>query len=83
MDSITRIYRDEMVRAVLGDKANETAVADPTKLDQLAEHMSDGAEANRILRARGYGAPGKSVADAARAVPESVRHLLHDIWSSR
>jgi hypothetical protein len=83
MDTITRIYRDEILRAVLGDKAHEVPVADQAKLDQLATHMADGMEANRFLRARGYGAPGKSVADAARAVPENVRQLLHDIWSPR
>lgn len=83
MDVIARIYRDEILRAVIGEQANKVPVADQQKLDQLAEHMADGMEANRILRARGYGAPGKSVSDAARSVPENIRQLLHDIWTPR
>jgi hypothetical protein len=83
MDSITRIYREEILRAVLGKMAHEVPVADQAKLDQLARHMADGMEANNILRGRHYGGLGKSVAEAAREVPENVRQILHDIWDSR
>jgi hypothetical protein len=42
-------------------------------VDQLAQHLADCEEACGILRAKGYGTPGVSFIDVAKAIPEKAK----------
>lgn len=55
-------WRDLIVSAVNRE--------DESMLNSLAAHLAGCEEANRLLRAKGYGKSGQLIEDAARAVPE-------------
>jgi hypothetical protein len=64
-------YRDLIVRAVLGsdpDPALVAKVVDPKTLDALANNLAEAESALDMLRHKGYGVPGMSVAATARLV---------------
>lgn len=72
--AIQQTYRHQMVRAVLGEVPAECArVASPTEVNRLAQHLADCEEACAILRAKGWGKPGVSFIDVAKAVPEKAK----------
>lgn len=83
MNDIARVYRSEMIRAVLGSRANELRVADMHRLNQLAEHMAECEHAQTILRAKGHGAAGMSFVDLARSVPDNVREKLKKLFGPK
>jgi hypothetical protein len=67
-----RFYRDMIVRAVLGaDPAMSAQVADHETLDAIAGQLVQAEEAVSVLRAKGYGVHGMSVAATARLVPKA------------
>ena len=81
MNDAARIYRAEIVRAVLGDRANLVQVADMTRLSQIAEHLAACEEAQTILRAKGHGMAGMSFVEVAATVPDNVRAKLKGLFS--
>jgi hypothetical protein len=64
------IYRDQMVRAVLGmGPAVQAKAADTAALAHFAQRLADAEEAIRLLCAAGHGIP-------AQPLPELVRSAL-------
>ncbi|WP_198116913.1 hypothetical protein [Massilia rhizosphaerae] len=80
MNNVARIYRAEILRAVLGDKVSESKVANIDRLNQIAEHLVDCEDAKKILRSKGYGAAGMTFVELARSLPENVRGMLRDLF---
>lgn len=83
MNDIARIYRAEILRAVLGGNPPPAKAHDLTRLNQIAEHLAECEEARTILRAKGYGRAGMSFVDMARSVPENVKQILRDIFRTK
>lgn len=64
------IYRDQMVRAVLGTRPAILAKeADTTALNRLAQRLAEDEQALELLRAKGYGRRGMSILDMVEALP--------------
>ena len=82
MNDTARIYRAEMLRAVLGPGAHSAKAADLHRLNQLAEHMAASEEAQTILRAKGHGGPGTSIVETARQVPANVKQVIRTLFSA-
>jgi len=82
MNDIARIYRAEMLRAVLGPGAHPAKAADLHRLNQLAEHMAKCEEAQTILRAKGHGGPGTTIVEAARQVPTNVKQIIRALFAA-
>jgi hypothetical protein len=76
------VYRAEILRAVLGDKANESKVANIERLTQIAAHLVDCEDAKSILRAKGYGYAGMTFVELARSIPDNVRGMLREFFSA-
>lgn len=83
MNDIARIYRAEILRAVLGGNPPPAKAHDLVRLNQIAEHLAECEEAQTILRAKGHGRAGMSFVDIARSVPENVKQILRDIFKSK
>lgn len=67
------IYRDRIVRAVVGTRPAILAKeADTAALDRICRGLVDAEEAKQLLCAKGYGAPSQSLADLVRSLP--VQH---------
>jgi hypothetical protein len=70
MIDVVLVYRDQMVRGVLGDRpailANE---ADTTLLDRLARRLADAEFALELLRAKGRGHRGQTLTEIVTALP--------------
>jgi hypothetical protein len=69
MNNTARIYRAEMIRAVLGPRASELKAADMARLNRIAEHLAHCEEAQAALRAKGYGRAGMTFLEVVREVP--------------
>jgi hypothetical protein len=68
--NLNLVYRDQMVRAVLGDRPAVLAKeADTAALARFAQRLADAEEAIQLLCANGCGVP-------AQALPELVRAAL-------
>lgn len=86
MINLVRVYRDQMIRAVLGSRPAILArEANTTALEQMAQRLADAEEALELLRARGYGMRGQTLVEVVRALPPAPPGptQLHDVWSSR
>lgn len=83
MNDVARIYRAEILRAVLGGNPPPAKAHDLARLNQIAEHLAECEEAQTILRAKGHGCAGMSFVDVARSVPENVKQILRDIFKSK
>jgi hypothetical protein len=86
MTDIALIYRDQMVRGVLGSRpAILSKEANTTLLDSLSYRLADAEVAMELLRAKGYGHRGLSLADMVKALPPAPQAgpAIHDIWSSQ
>jgi hypothetical protein len=81
MNDIARIYRAEILRAVLGPGAHAAKAADLHRLNQFAEHLAACEEAQTILRAKGHGGPSTSIVEAARQVPANVKQVIRALFS--
>jgi hypothetical protein len=74
MPSLILIYRDRIVRAVVGTRPAILAKeADTVALDRLCRGLVDAEEAKALLCAKGYGAPAQSLVDLVRALPPAAR----------
>jgi len=70
VSSTAEQYRDRIIRIVVPNRpAMCYPVNDPTALDDLCKLLADGAEAKRLLRAKGWGAVGMSILDIAQLLP--------------
>ena len=81
MNNIARIYRAEILRAVLGPGAAPAQAADLNRLNQIAERLAECEEVHGILRAKGHGRPGTTVVDSARMVPLDVRRVADSLFA--
>lgn len=83
MNDAIRIYRAEILRAVLGPGAHAAQAVDLPRLNQFVERLAECEQAHAILRAKGYGAPGTPLPLAASEVPTNVRQVLRDLFRQR
>ena len=86
MNDVALIYRDQMVRGVLGTRPAILAKeANTTLLDSLAHRLADSEMAMELLRAKGYGHRGQSIADMVKALPPAPEAgpAVHDIWNAK
>jgi hypothetical protein len=61
------VYRQQMIRAVLGTHPAILAKeADPAALESLCRRLDDAAGAIKLLCANGYGWPARSLTDLVR-----------------
>ena len=81
MNNMARIFRAEILRAVLGPDAGPAQAADLARLNQYAQHLADCHDAQEILRANGHGAAGMSVVDVARSVPGDPRQMADSLFT--
>lgn len=70
MNGAARIYRAEILRAVLGPAANELRADDIARLNTYAERLADSEAALAAMQAKGYGRGAASLTEAASQVPE-------------
>lgn len=64
MPDPNNVFRDQMVRAVLGTHPAILAKeADPAALESLCRRLSDAASAAKLLVANGYDWPARSLTD--------------------
>jgi len=80
MNDIARIYRAEILRAVLGGNPHPAKAHDLHRINQIAERLAECEEAQSMLRAKGYGGPGSSIIDAARQVPVNAPQALKKVF---
>lgn len=74
MTDVALIYRDQMVRAVLGSRPAILAKeADTTALDRMAARLADAEKALELLRAKGYGNSGMLLHEVVITVPAQSR----------
>lgn len=64
-------YRDEIVRAVLGDSAIGVVVANPERLGQLAAVLAQAESGKQTLCAKKYGEPNMTIDALASRVPSN------------
>ena len=68
------VYRDQMVRAVLGTRPAMLAKeADTAALNRMAQTLAENEAAIELLRAKGYGKRGMNLLDMVKALPEARR----------
>lgn len=85
MSDLALIYRDQMVRAVLGGgPAILAKEANTTALEKMSQRLADAEEALELLRGKGYGTRGQTLVEVIKALPLAPPSAaqLHDIWST-
>lgn len=71
---LATVYRDQMVRGVLGERPAMLAEsADTAMLSRLAQRLAEAEASLELMRAKGYGRRGMSLLDMIKALPESPR----------
>ena len=80
MSDIGDIYKAEILRAVFGPRAHEGKVHDMHRLTRLAERLADTEEAQRVLRAKGYGATGMTLLEIICSVPSEAGSMLRNLF---
>jgi hypothetical protein len=74
MPDLILIYRDRIVRAVLGTRpAIMAKEVDGAALDRICRGLVEAEEAKQLLCAKGYGFPSQSLVDLVRALPSVAR----------
>lgn len=73
MSIATIVYRDMIVRAVLGRPAVGFQVADNAELERICECLAECEDAKSILRAKGHGKVFMTIDEVARAVPDAAK----------
>jgi hypothetical protein len=67
------VYRFDLIRAIVPARPAMTyPVHQPEVLQDYCELLADGAEARRLLRAKGYGVPFNTLAELVALVPAKV-----------
>lgn len=80
MKDAVKIYRAEILRAVLGPAAHTGKVHDMARLNQIAEHLANCEDAQSILRAKGHGSAGMTFVEVARDVPANVKRMVDNLF---
>lgn len=71
---LSTVYRDQMVRGVLGVRPAILATsADTVLLDRLAQRLAEAEAGVELMRAKGYGKRGMSLLDMITALPEASK----------
>jgi len=71
MTDVTLMYRDQIVRAVLGTRpAMLGKEADVAAVNRIAQHLAETEAATELLRAKGYSKRGMSMLDIVKALPQ-------------
>jgi len=83
MNNIERIYRDEILRAVLGPGAQPAQAVDLSRLNLIAVSLAASEQAHGILRANGHGGPGLTIVEAARQVPANAGKVIRAVFGPR
>jgi len=74
MPNLVLIYRDRIVRAVVGTRPAILAKeADTAAIDRICRGLVDAEEAKQLLCAKGYGLPSQSLVDLVRVLPPARR----------
>lgn len=74
MPSLILIYRDRIVRAVVGTRPAILAKeADTAALDRICHTLADAEVEKSLLCSKGYGSPSQTIADLVRALPPARR----------
>lgn len=69
MNNMARIYRDEILRAVLGPGAHAAQAIDLPRLHQFVERLVECDVAHAILHLKCRSSYGMSLSEIARSVP--------------
>ncbi|MDN4061472.1 hypothetical protein QPK31_24935 [Massilia sp. YIM B02769] len=70
MSPLAIVYQDKIIRSVVADRpAMCYPVHQPLALEDICNLLADGAEAKRLLRAKGWGQPGMTVLEIAQLLP--------------
>jgi len=70
MSELAEQYRDHIIRSVVADRpAMCYPVHKPLALEDLCNLLADGAEAKRLMRAKGWGQVGMSLAELVQLLP--------------
>lgn len=73
MPNLILIYRDRIMRAVVGTRPAILAKeADTAAIDRICRGLVDAEEAKQLLCAKGYGLPSQSLVDLVRALPPAT-----------
>jgi hypothetical protein len=73
MSPDAEVYRFDLIRAIVPDRpAMSYPVHQPEVLQDYCELLADGAEAKRLLRAKGYGVPFNTLAELAALIPHAT-----------
>lgn len=74
MTDDTYMYRDLMVRCVLGERPAMLAKdADTALLERLARRLADAEAGMELMRAKGYGPRGMGLLDMIKALPQAAK----------
>jgi hypothetical protein len=74
MIDVPYMYRDLMVRCVLGERPAMLAQhVDIVLLDRLAQRLAEAEMALELLRAKGHGQRGMSLLDMIKALPQASK----------
>jgi len=74
MIDLAIIYRDQMVRGVLGTRpAALASEANTTLLGNLAQRLVDAEQSLKHLRALGYGQAGQTLAEIVQTLPPAPK----------
>jgi len=67
---LATMYRDKIIRSVVVDRpAMCYPVRQPLALEDICNLLADGAEAKRLLRAKGWGQVGMTILEIAQLLP--------------
>jgi hypothetical protein len=76
-NDVQTVYRDLMVRCVLGERPAMLAQeADTVLLERLAQRLAEAEVGMELMRAKGYGTRGVGLLDMIKALPQAGT-----IWS--
>jgi hypothetical protein len=67
------IYRNQIVRAVMGRPAEGAKIANAHELNRICLHLAENEDALSVLVAKGYGGPDMSLVEAIRALPNAPK----------
>lgn len=74
MHDLKLVYRDQIIRYVLGTRPAVLATeADTTGLERICQRLAESEMACELLRAKGYGARGVSIVDMIKTLPEAEK----------
>jgi len=74
MTDVAYMYRDLLVRCILGERPAMLAQhADTMMLDRLAQRLAEAEAGMELMRAKGYGPRGMGLLDMIKVLPEVAK----------